>query len=68
MEKNLEIAHATLEEKFVIPLKGHAYPPRAYVHVECMSFTLSGADLGDLYNVQLSKREAKVITKNKLGN
>ena len=46
MEKNLEIARATLEEKFEIPLRGYAYPPRAYVRVECMSCTLSGADIG----------------------
>ena len=45
-EKNLEIAHATLREKFEEPLRGYAYPPCAYVRFECLSFTLSGADLG----------------------
>ena len=45
-EKNLEIAHVTLKEKFEKPLRGYTHPPRAYVCFEGISFKLSGADLG----------------------
>jgi hypothetical protein len=45
-EENLEIAHATLKEKFEKPLRGYDYPPRAYVRFECMSFLVSGPTLG----------------------
>ena len=46
MEKNLEIAHATLREKFEEPLRGYAYPPCAYVSFGCMSLHFLGQTLG----------------------
>ena len=45
-EKNLEIAHATLKEKFEKPLRSYAYPPCAYVRFECMSLHFLGQTLG----------------------
>jgi len=33
-KKNFEIACVTLEQKFEKPLRGYAYPPRAYVRFE----------------------------------
>ena len=45
-EKNLEIAHATLKEKFEKPLRGYTYPPCAYVRFECMSLHFLGQTLG----------------------
>ena len=36
-EENIEVARATLEEKFEKPLKGYKFPPHAYVRFECMS-------------------------------
>ena len=35
-EDNIEVARATLENKFEKPLKGYKFPPRAYVRFECM--------------------------------
>jgi hypothetical protein len=39
-EVNRGVACATLEEKFVKPLKEYMFPPRAYVQFECKSFFL----------------------------
>ena len=39
-EENIKVACCTLEEKFVKPLKGYKFPPRAYVRFECMSLLL----------------------------
>ena len=39
-EENIEIACATLENKFEKPLKGYMFPPRGYVRFECMSLLL----------------------------
>jgi len=36
-EENRKVASATLEEKFVKPLEGYKFPPRAYVQFECVS-------------------------------
>ena len=38
--ENIQVACATLENKFEKPLKGYKFPPRAYVRFECMSLLL----------------------------
>jgi len=40
-EENIQVAYATLEKKFEMPLKGYKFPPRAYVRFECMSLSFS---------------------------
>ena len=55
-EENIQVACATLEKKFEMPLRDYKFPPRAYVRFECMSRSPLTTDLGTNSMFSYSRR------------